>query len=64
MAGRWVLPVTWGVCLSVAFTIVKLLRIGPVIFVISEKMGWGVHTGDFLAFVPLLLAVGITCVMR
>ena len=64
MANRWIVPATWGICLSVAFVIVKVLRIGPVIFVVSDKMGWGVHTGDFLSFIPLLLAVGITLLRR
>lgn len=44
-------------CLAAAFAIVKVLRIGPVIFVVSESHGWGVHTGDFLALVPLGIAL-------
>lgn len=54
----------WATCLVAGFVIVKVLRIGPVIFVVSEKMGWGVHTGDFLALIPLLLAVVATFVFR
>lgn len=54
------LIVMWVVCLAVAFVIVKVLRMGPVILVVSERMGWGVHTGDFLALVPLGIAVVAT----
>jgi len=31
-------------------------RIGPVVAVISEEHSWGVHSGDVLALVPLVLA--------
>ena len=57
-----VIAVTWAICLAVAFVIVKVLRIGPVILVISEKMGWGVHVGDFLAFIPITLAILISVI--
>ena len=54
----------WVTCLVAVFVIVKVLRIGPVIFVVSEKMGWGIHTGDFLALIPLLLAVVATILFQ
>lgn len=38
-----------------SFAFVKLTSIGPVILTISEKRGWGVHSGDLLVFVPLAL---------
>jgi hypothetical protein len=39
--------------LVLAFVIVKVWGIGPVILTVSKKYGLGVHTGDFLA-VPVL----------
>lgn len=32
---------------------VKLTRLGPVVAVMSEERGWGVHSGDLLGLVPL-----------
>lgn len=43
--------------LLLAAFIVKGTRIGPVIGVISEKRGWGVHTGDLLALLPLTIGL-------
>lgn len=51
-------------CMAAAFAIVKILRIGPVILVVSEEHGWGVHTGDFLAVIPLGIAALIWFAMR
>ncbi len=61
---RAVLIATWIVALISAFFIVKILRIGPVISVISEKRGWGIHSGDFLALIPLGVAVALTLFLR
>lgn len=44
-----------AVCLVQAYTIVFVLRIGPVIGTIDARAGRGVHEGDLLA-VPLALA--------
>lgn len=46
---------TLGAALSLG--IVKGTKIGPVIYVVNEDRGWGVHSGDFLAFIP---AIGAT----
>lgn len=53
----------WAAGLSVAFAIVKVLRIGPVILVVSSEMGWGIHLGDFLAVIPLSLAAMATAAL-
>lgn len=42
-----------GLCLAQAWMIVFVLKIGPVVAVLDARHGHGVHTGDFLAF-PLL----------
>lgn len=62
--GKMAIPIVWAICLSVAFVIVKVLRIGPVILVVSERMGWGVHTGDFLAIPVILVAVVATVLLK
>lgn len=46
----------WLAALATALFIVKGTKIGPVILVVSEKHGLGVHTGDFLALIPVSLA--------
>lgn len=40
-----------------SYVIVFRERIGPVIFVIDESHGMGIHMGDFLAVAPLSLAM-------
>lgn len=40
-----------------AYVIVKIMRIGPTVAVISKELGWGIHSGDFLALVPLAAAL-------
>lgn len=57
-----VIAITWMICLAIAFVIVKVLQIGPVIFVISERMGWGIHVGDGLALIPITMAILITVI--
>jgi hypothetical protein len=46
----------WVLALGVALFIVKGTKIGPIILTVSEKYGLGVHTGDFLALIPVLFA--------
>ena len=41
---------------AVSLLIVKGTRIGPVVFVVNEKYGLGVHAGDALALIPPALA--------
>lgn len=48
--------------MAIALVIVKVLQIGPVIFVISERMGWGIHVGDGLALIPITMAILITVI--
>lgn len=47
----------WAVCAVIAFVLVKVVKIGPVIFTISAEHGWGVHSGDFLVLVPIAVAL-------
>lgn len=61
---RAILIATWIVALISAFFIVKVFRIGPVIYVVSEEHGWGIHSGDFLALIPLGLAFALTLLLR
>ena len=56
------LAMMWALCLAMAFVVVKVLRIGPVILVINQEMGWGVHVGDFLALIPVTLAFLLTVI--
>lgn len=46
----------WLLALAVAVFIVKGTSIGRVLLVVSEKRGYGVHVGDSLAIIPLLVA--------
>lgn len=62
MMPRHIVTTTWATCLAIAFVIVKVLRIGPVILVVNDDMGWGVHTGDFLAMIPLAVALAVTII--
>lgn len=57
---KFLIVATWVLALAIAFVIVKVAKIGPVILTISAENGWGVHTGDFLAFIPILAAGIIT----
>lgn len=34
---------------------VKVTRIGPVVLVVDESRGWGVHGGDLIGLAPLAL---------
>ena len=56
----FILLSVWTAALAISAAIVKLTAIGPVIFVISEENGWGVHEGDKLCLIPLTVAVYMT----
>lgn len=51
------ITVIWVLALGACAAIVKLTSIGPVVFVISNELGMGVHTGDALVLIPLSLAL-------
>ena len=51
------LLIIWAVCAVIAFVLVKVVKIGPVVFIISAEHGWGVHSGDFLVLVPITVAL-------
>jgi hypothetical protein len=59
-----ILSGVWLAALGAAFFIVKVFKIGPIIYVISLEHSWGVHSGDFLALIPLSLALITTLVFR
>lgn len=48
---------SWTAAVSLSIYIVKVLTIGPIIYTISSERGWGVHSGDFWAFLPPLIAL-------
>ncbi len=50
----------WVVVAVVTFLLVKVVKIGPTIFVLSEERGWGVHSGDFLFLIPVVVATALT----
>lgn len=54
------LLLVWGITAAIIVFIVKFTRIGPVVFVISESHGWGVHSGDSLILIPFALATMLT----
>jgi hypothetical protein len=47
----------WAACAVAAFVLVKVVKIGPVIFTISAEHGWGVHSGDLLVIIPVAVAL-------
>lgn len=50
------LALGWLLAAVAAFALVKGTRIGPVVLVVSETHGWGVHAGDALALLPASVA--------
>lgn len=54
------ITLTWTTAAAACLAIVKLTSIGPVVFVISNELGMGVHTGDALVLIPLSLAAVAT----
>ena len=48
----------WAPAGFLAFGLVKVFKIGPIIYTLSAEQGLGVHSGDFLAAIPLALALG------
>jgi hypothetical protein len=59
-----ILSALWLTAVGAAFLIVKVFKIGPIIYTISAEHGWGVHGGDFLALIPLTFALMITLFFR
>lgn len=59
-----ILASVWLTALGAAFFIVKIFKIGPIIYSISIEHGWGIHSGDFLALIPLALALAVTVFMK
>ena len=55
-----ILTAVWVAAFMLTVLWMKLTRIGPVVFVISERYGLGVHTGDVFGVLPLLTAAGLT----
>lgn len=51
----------WGFATAAAASAtlawVKLTRVGPVLMVIDDRRGWGIHTGDLIVAVP----AGLIC---
>lgn len=54
----------WLAAVGISFFIVKVLRIGRVVHAVSLKRGWGIHSGDFLALIPLSIAFISTLAFR
>jgi hypothetical protein len=55
-----VIVTTWVICIMLCVAFVKLTKVGPTIFTISAENGWGVHSGDFLILVPVVVAIIVT----
>jgi hypothetical protein len=50
----------WVACFMVCVAWVKLTRVGGVAFVVNAERGWGVHYGDFLVIIPIILTIWVT----
>lgn len=59
-----ILTSIWLAAVGSAFFIVKVFKIGPIIYTISLEHSWGIHSGDFLALIPLTLALVLTIIFR
>lgn len=59
-----ILAFVWLAAGGAAFFIVKVFKIGPIIYTFSLEHGWGLHSGDFLALIPLGLALAATVLLR
>lgn len=53
----------WAAVLLLCAAYVKAFAFGPVIFVISDRFGWGVHTGDLWTLVLIIPMIIITVVV-
>ena len=51
------LGLLWIAVSVVCLFIVKFTKIGPIVFSISIEHGWGVHSGDLLTLLPLMVGV-------
>lgn len=47
----------WTAVAIACIFIVKFTKIGPIVYSISIEHGWGVHSGDLLALIPILMGV-------
>lgn len=56
----WRVLGTWAAAGAIGFGIVKGTSWGPVVYVVNEERGWGVHTGDALVLAPALVAALVT----
>lgn len=63
MSNRSTVITIWTLALACCVFIVKGTSIGPVIFVISDRFGMGVHIGDLLVIIPLAFAAFLTVVV-
>lgn len=59
-----ILASVWFAAGGAAFFIVKVFKIGPIIYTFSAEHGWGLHSGDFLALIPLGIALTLTVLLR
>lgn len=59
-----ILASVWLTAAGAAFFIVKVFKIGPIIYTFSLEKGWGLHSGDFLALIPLGIALAVTVLLR
>ena len=50
------LTVLWGLVAIITFVIVKVVKIGPIIATLDAERGWGIHSGDFLFLIPVVIA--------
>lgn len=50
----------WVAAAAVSVSWVKATQIGPVVLVVDEARGWGVHAGDAWALVAIAAAVVCT----
>jgi hypothetical protein len=58
------LTLLWTIVLLTSLVLVKLTKIGPIIYTISLERGWGIHTGDLLVIPILLIGVIGTVILR
>lgn len=50
----------WVVAGVISSWIVFGAKIGPILLTVSAEHGWGIHTGDFLAFIPVIFSTVVT----
>ena len=47
----------WTLAGAASLVFVKTVAIGPVVLTISERRGWGIHTGDALVLLFIVPAL-------